>query len=58
MQLKSNIKLEDQEYATKIRKHNFSKYLFLVFLRDMNEGNLSLETSMKNKLIHTMHYRI
>ena len=43
MQLKSNIKLEDQEYATKIRKHNFSKYLVLVFLRDMNEGNLSLE---------------
>ena len=39
-----NIKLDDLECPTKRGKHSFSKYsLPVVFLRDIHEGNLSLE---------------
>ena len=43
MQLQ-NIKLDDLECPTKRGKHSFSKYsLPVAFLRDIHEGNLSLE---------------
>ena len=45
MQLQSNIKLDDLEYATKRgKRYNFSRCsLPIVFLRDIQGGNLSLE---------------
>ena len=51
MQLQNNIKLDDLEYTAKREKHyNFCKYsLSIVFLRDIHEGNLSLEDADKEQ---------
>ena len=51
MQLKNNIKLDNLGYTTKRGKiYSFSKYtLPIVFLRDIHEGNLSLEDANKEQ---------
>ena len=45
MPLQNNIKLDDIEYTAKTgKRYNFSRYyLSIVYLRDIHEGNFSLE---------------
>ena len=56
IQLQNNVKLDDLEYTPKRGKcDNCSRYsLPIVFLRDMHEGNLSLEDAQKETQLATI----
>ena len=59
-QLPNNIRLDDLQYKTEIRKHyNFSKYsLRIVFLRDIHKGNLSIEDTDKEQSQLANEFRV